>query len=64
MSEEIKVGKVESNKLFIYNGKKYQWINTAEAWRVLCDEDGNQIPPVDIPNDILLNRVKVEIVDE
>ncbi len=64
MSKEIKVEKVKSNTLFIYNGKKYQFKSIVEAWRQLCDENGEPIPPQEIPNDILFGRVKVEVIDE
>ena len=64
MSKEIKIEKVKSNTLFIYNGKKYQFKNITESWRQLCDENGELIPPQEIPMDILLNRVKVEVIDE
>ena len=62
--KEINVGKVKSDTLFIYNGKKYQFKSIAEAWRQLCDENGEPIPPQEIPNDILFDRVKVEVLDD
>ena len=64
MSKEIKIGKVKSGQLFIYNGKKYKYLSISEGWKQLCDENGSPIPPIDIPNDILLNKAVVEIVDE
>ena len=64
MSKEIKIGKVKDGMLFIYNGKKYQYIRMSEGWKQLCDENGNPISAMEIPNDILLNRAMVEIVDE
>ena len=60
----IKVGKVKNGQLFMYNGKKYQYLNISDGWKQLCDENGNPVPPMDIPNDILLDRAMVEVVDD
>lgn len=60
----MKVNKVKTGKIFIYQGKKYQWKEISEAWRKLCDENGDIIQPQQIPMDVLLNKADVEVQDD
>lgn len=56
--------KVESGKLFIFNGKKYQYISANRNWRQFADENGVLINPSDIPTELLIGKVKVEVQDD
>ena len=59
----MKAHDVKPNTLFKYYGKTYQWIKKSEGWAYLCDEQGNKIPPTDIPMNILLNKADVEVIE-
>lgn len=58
------VNKVECGKTFIFNNKKYQFISKNENWRSLADEKGILINPDDIPTELLIGKVKVEVSDD
>ena len=60
----MKVKKVKTGKIFIYQCKKYQWKEFSESWRQLCDENGKIIPPNQIPTEILLGKADVEVQDD
>lgn len=60
----MKVNKVKTGQIFIYQCKKYQWKEISESWRQLCDENGNIIPPNQIPMEILLGKADVEVQDD
>lgn len=56
--------KVENGKIFIFNSKKYQYISENENWRRLADEKGVFINPSNIPTELLIGKVKVEVLDD
>lgn len=57
------VNKVECGKIFIFNNKKYQFISGNENWRTLADENGVLINPTNIPTELIIGKVKVEVQD-
>lgn len=56
--------KVECGKIFIFNNRKYQFISKDKNWRNLADENGILINPTDIPTELLIGKVKVEVSDD
>lgn len=55
------INKVECGKTFIFNNKKYQFISRNKNWRSLADEKGILINPADVPIELLIGNVKVEV---
>ena len=53
---------VKPNTLFKYYGKIYQWKKQSEGWVYLCNEQGNKVPPSEIPLNILINKADVEVL--
>lgn len=64
MSKLVQANKVESGKLFIFNGQKYKWVPTTEYWRSLVCENGELVEPKDMPTELIIGKVKVEVLDE
>jgi hypothetical protein len=59
----MKSSKIELNKVFVYKGKKYKWVEKIKgAWKILCYENGNEVPPVEIPPEVLAGIADVEEV--
>lgn len=63
MSKLIQANKVECEKTFIFNGTKYKWVTTSKYWRSLVREDGEHIEFKDMPTELIIGKVKVEVVD-
>ena len=55
----MKARDITTGKLFSYKGKTYQWKEESENWRYLCDEEGNKLPPREIPREILLDTAEI-----